>query len=559
VAPSKKDFFSDFRECESALEKWKMIAALPIEIFLIIRSYLVVFDVPEDVDGIHRIIKKEAERSWRSFLVVNRGHSSIRRETMIWSLNKFAFKTYSEDEPFRQYLHGRMACPAQQLQFQSNRSCIAKYCILEFIRTSSIEFISIYDNDLVVELPSSSRLRVLKMSRVNIMKIGDYPNLKTLVITRCKLLESVGKMIHLQNLVLSENVEKPDVAAEQLLLQFPLEQIQKLKIDRISETFFTLSHRFTGLKSLHFAPSCEARLSLRGELFPSLIELHASYFDSVHLTGMVSLQHLEILHTLNNQIYGDEEIFSQLKSFSYTCFGNKTFDESFLSVLKNVHCLTLHTFTTLTSDFLDSMSKNVTSLDLNMKRNEVTVPNRLFKTMKLFNCNFCANFSVSKLQILSLNRCLSITDISPFKDIPYLELLVLPEVRDFSSIGNQRYLAISKCLGLSDEAMSGFGNVFHLRISDCDNITEVRNLQDKNKFLFLSFCRRLKSVELSNQDYIYVNINRITLDNFKILGRVYSLDFTLNERWTRDMIPRKYQYLNGEEIASELLAVKQLK
>jgi hypothetical protein len=35
-------------------------------------------------------------------------------------------------------------------------------------------------------------------------------------------------------------VKKPDVVPEQLLLQFPLERIQKLKIDRIAETFFTL-------------------------------------------------------------------------------------------------------------------------------------------------------------------------------------------------------------------------------------------------------------------------------------------------------------------------------
>jgi hypothetical protein len=536
-----------------------MFVALPTEIFLIIRSYLVVFDVPDDVGGIHRIIRKEAERSWRSFLFVNRACSSIRRETMIWSLNKFAFRKYSEDEQFRKYLHGRMVSPAQQLQFQSNGSCIAKYCILEFIRTSSIEFISIHDNALFMELPSSFRLQVLKMSHVNIMKIGDYPNLKTLVVTRCPLLESIGKMNRLQNLVLSENVEKPVVDPEQLLLQFPLEQVQKLKIDRITEKFFKLSQRLTGLKSLHLTTVFVSDFRFLGEQFPSLIELHIHGFSSVHLTGMIALQHLAIRHTLNNQIFGYEEIFPQLKSFSFTCFSSKSLDESFLSILKNVNCLALDSYTSLKSDFLDSISKSVTCLDLSMKGNEVTVPNRLFKTMKLRNCNLCTDFSLSKVQILTLNHCLSITDIIPFKDIPYLDLVYLPEVKDFSSLGSQRYLAIFKCQGLSDEAMSGLGNVFHLRIYECDKMTEVKHLLGKNQFLFLSFCRGLKSVELSNQDYLHVTIHRLILDNFKIHGTVYSLNFTYNAQWTKEMIPRKYQYLNGEEIASELLAVKQLK
>jgi hypothetical protein len=59
-------------------------------------------------------------------------------------------------------------------------------------------------------------------------------------------------------------------------------------------------------------------------------------------------------------------------------------------------------------------------------------------------------------------------------------------------------------------------------------------------------------VELSIQGYIKVGIlefNVRKLENFKILGTVYSLDFTLSERWTKEMIPRKYQYLNGEEIS----------
>jgi hypothetical protein len=72
-----------------------MYLVLPIELYLVIRSYLVEFHIGPDADAVRGIIRKEAERSWRSFLVVNRAHSSIRKETMIWSLNKMTFKKYS--------------------------------------------------------------------------------------------------------------------------------------------------------------------------------------------------------------------------------------------------------------------------------------------------------------------------------------------------------------------------------------------------------------------------------------------------------------------------------
>jgi hypothetical protein len=179
---------------------------------------------------------------------------------------------------------------------------------------------------------------------------------------------------------------------------------------------------------------------------------------------------------------------------------------------------------------------------------EITIPERLFETVKLQSCNLSVASSFSKVRILVLSNCSSITDLSPFKDIPYLELIRLSEVNDFSCLGNQRYLKIEDCQGLSDQAVRGLGNVYRLYISHCHVITEVRNLHGKIEFLTLRFCLGLKSVELSEKDYIYVRIfDRINLDNFSILGSVYSFNFSFSERWTKETIPRKYQYLNGEE------------
>jgi hypothetical protein len=140
----------------------------------------------------------------------------------------------------------------------------------------------------------------------------------------------------------------------------------------------------------------------------------------------------------------------------------------------------------------------------------------------------------------------------PFKDIPYLQLMKLPEVKDFCSLGNQRYLMIDDCPGVSSEAVSGFGNVFHLHVCRCHNIMEVHILQGNNQFLVLNSCFGVKSVKLSHHDYIHVKIIDCNgLVDFKNHGSVYSLDFTLNKRWTKEAIPRNYHYLKGEEEIEE--------
>jgi hypothetical protein len=407
-----------------------MFAKVPIEILLLIRCYLVVFDVPEDVDEIHAIIRKEAERSWRSFLVVNRACSLIRKETMIWSLNKMTIKKYFENEQFRRYLNDRMVNPSKQLQFQNQHQPNWRNIenenefMLDLVRTSSIGFICIQDNNIFGELPSSSGLQVLKIDCCHkVKKIGDYPNLTTLDISGCSRLESIGKMNRLQNLVV-HHVATPVINREQFLSQFPLEQIQKLKIYDITDRFFKLSHRLTGLKYLDLSQPRASQLSFPGELFPSLVELHTNCLTSVQLAGMISLRTLDTVYTPWNQIFGKEEIFPQLKSLSYYGYDNPVHDESFLLLFKNVNSLTRQG--TVKTDFLDSLSEQVTSLTIHSTGQDITIPDRFFKKIHLYSCNLTGNCSLSKVQIFCLSDCSSVTDISSCKDIPYLVLTQLP-------------------------------------------------------------------------------------------------------------------------------------
>jgi hypothetical protein len=60
----------------------------------------------------------------------------------------------------------------------------------------------------------------------------------------------------------------------------------------------------------------------------------------------------------------------------------------------------------------------------------------------LANCTPIVLSSYTEIQILVSNYCPSITDIRLCKDIPYLQLRYLLEVKDFSSLGNQRYLML---------------------------------------------------------------------------------------------------------------------
>jgi hypothetical protein len=540
-----------------------MFLALPTEVFLVIRECLIEFNVDDAIVGIREFVRREAERSWRSFLVVSKTFALLRKETMVWSLNKMTFRKYLVDAQFRQDINDRMVNPANQLQsiYSPESECtIENVFVLEIISTSRIACISISSSSHLMELPSSSGLQVLKLNDCpSVNRIGDYPHLMTLEVNECPCLESIGRLENLQNLLFVFLASKTALPLEELLSQFPLEQIQQLSLGYITDAFFTLSTRLQGLQYLRLFQIFESSMIFTGGLFPCLIELHTIDFTSVKLAGMAHLRHLEIRNTPNNQIFGKDAVYPQLKSFSHSYFSSDIEDSSSPGLLKNVTRLSIEeSQPSLPPDFLLSMNKKVTSLDLYIQSQKVTIPDRFFEMVKLDCCYFNQASDFSKVQMLLLNHCPSVTDISPIKDIRFLQLMNLPEVQNFSCLGTQRYLMIHMCPSLSNEDVRGFGNVFHLCISYCRTISEVTtHLKGNNKFLTLTFCLGLKSVELSGDDYIQVRIIKCgNLDNFKIQGSIYSLDFTLSERWTKETIPRKYQYLNGEEKSEEVIPVK---
>jgi hypothetical protein len=365
---------------------------------------------------------------------------------MLWSLNRMTFRKYLGGGQFRDYLNGRMLNPSRQLLFHDNvpSDCVIENDFTQFTRTSSIACISIRNNPHLIELPSSSGLQLLSLCRcLSLKKIGDYLNLKTLQIDQCPCLNTVGILVSLHSLRL--------IGQESRLSQFPLEQIETLHLGYIRNSFFGLSHRLAGLKYLSLSGSWEY-LTFFGGSFPNLIELHVHNFSSVQLTGMTSLLHLVIRSTPTSQIFGKEEVYPRLKSFSSDEYLEN--DQFIPTVLKNATHLSLQVRkSSVKSDFLLSVNEKVISIDIYMEKQKIHIPFRYFEMLNLRFTELDPSSSLSKIQILVLNGCLSIKDISPCKNIPYLQLKELSGVQNFACLGNQRYLIIESCPGLSGEAV----------------------------------------------------------------------------------------------------------
>jgi hypothetical protein len=288
--------------------------------------------------------------------------------------------------------------------------------------------ITIYVNSHLVELPSSSGLQLLTLSSCrSLQKLGNYPNLKTLKINECSRLRNVGNVESLHNLLVTVPVSNPKPPLDQVLSLFPLEQLRKLWLSTVTDNFFALSSRFHHLAYLRVFQPYRSRMAFPGKLFPLLVELQTTRFHAVHLAGMTRLRHLQINRTPNNQIFGIEEIYPQLKSFSYSHFSELFVNEdSFLPLLKNVSCLSLQLWkNSLKPDFLNSVNRKVNSLDVYMQEKKIINPNRFFEMVKLRYCHLSGDSSFSNTQILVLRNCSLITDISSCKDAPFLHLIKL--------------------------------------------------------------------------------------------------------------------------------------
>jgi hypothetical protein len=526
-----------------------MFRSLPNDVLIVIRSYLIAFGNSEQyVYLVNQFVRQESERSWRNFLCASNCQywKSIRKETMIWSLNGMAFKKYLKNMEFRRYINERMSVPAQQLlchTFEARKGFASNNRMIDAIATSALCRIHIHDFR-AREIPSSERLQFLSLHRCSFLKrLGEYPQLIALQLTGCPMLKRIRNMERLEELYLCS-------VNEHAMFQFPYEQLSKLHIvNNLQKSFAdSISHRLKSVKRLDLSYGG----TFTPDMCPKVVKLRLCDWSSINLIGLHQLKHLSIYSTPVNQIYGKEEIYPQLKTFEYFSRENWDSFNYHPERFPNVEVFTLQLAKGHSGDESITLSEKVRSFEINLPVSNISSSrgssSKPFHHLQLSQCSTIDVFKFTNVQILSLGRSPGVEDVSIFQNIPYLTIFSLSSVKDFSSLGKQKYLSIAYCDGLSDEALSGFGNVIRLSIDSCRGISEVKGLE-KTQFLQVHGCYELTTVVLAGKDYVQVSIEKSGLETLEIPGRVYSLEVRgCREFYKQRGGLRNCEYWNGKPV-----------
>jgi hypothetical protein len=531
---------------------------LPIDLYILIRSYLFshLILTEGNYDSIEKFVLRESQRSWRNFLSISNHYDwkIVRKATMVWSLNNLESDKYLKEDSFRVYLDDRMDDPLLQLQCQLNESAFPAFSLdsalcrdfsNHFVYLSQLSSLSL-SGCTFKEFPSCESLQKLHLTNCKSVKnIGTYPKLLFLFISKCDKLISLGTMKNLTHLRLNS------AAASLIIPLFPLENLVHLSVFDATKTFLDCIPRFLQKKSDNTIVCNLRELSLiNNEVsstmvlpalpFQSLEKLSLACFHSIELNGLSQLKELCLEDVPEPGILGKEEIFPQLKVFSY--IAGKA-DHSFLSFLPNMDLLQERTVDLSLSFSNDSPvdfspilqeQKELKSFCLSVpecylsfhSQEEGNDEQRIFHrlSLKLSVTEDLTNFPVHNIQILELIRCKNISSISPVKEIPYLRLTDLPNVKEFSCLGeHQKCLIIDYCPGLRDKDFRNFGKVFSLSVHGCENISVIQHLQEV-RYLDIWGCCFLEKVDLEGMEYLFVEISSCSLlKQVNVEGRLYSL------------------------------------
>jgi hypothetical protein len=114
-------------------------------------------------DSYERLTQEEQLRNWRNVLSMSNHESwkTIRKSTMLWSLNYYESMKYLEDDVFRVYLHERMVDPGFQLSCRMNTPypLLGGNLLVTFDRLFMEVLHSLHISDLFIEeIPSSNIL-----------------------------------------------------------------------------------------------------------------------------------------------------------------------------------------------------------------------------------------------------------------------------------------------------------------------------------------------------------------------------------------------------------------
>jgi hypothetical protein len=343
--------------------------------------------------------------------------------------------------------------------------------------------------------------------------------------------------------------------SESVVSQLPLEQLEKLAIyGSIATDFSNYAHRLISLKDLRLSASPSSEDKFIAPQYPilnSLIQLRLEHFTDLDLTGLSHLRHLSIMSSGVHRTRGMELIYPHLKSFCCKKTDSKLIGDKMESYRTDMTRNVLE-FTYVCPSMIKHspypLHDNLSSFIRHLESMNFIVGSRPLRTVSLHDSSLSDYSLFSNLQMLYLKECSTLTDLTSFKNVPYLHLSALTNVKDFSCLGNQKCLKISRCEGLTDEAVSHFGNIFRLCIVDCNNIVALKGFAH-NQLLFFKSNDRLKEIHLSGKDYIFVSVTiNWQLTKMHLTGRVYSLEATESEKFSVESLKGNCSYVNGKEV-----------
>jgi hypothetical protein len=512
---------------------------LPVDVCLLIRSFLLFeYLFEEESDLLETFLRQESHRAWINFLSVSNHEvwRGVRKSTMIWSLNSFESKKYFEDKSFKDSINGKLVQPSRQLSFQF-KNLLHLNPELTKVFTDQMFLNGIHSLSLkechVTEIPSSATLHTMSIYDCrHLQSLGNFPKLRSLRTWSCQELKTIGSTESLTRL----HLDNPQPSFFSL---FSLEKLHQFALFLQVELFLGNSHRFHNLRELEllnavfYLPPTMAFPMLP---CPSLEKLTLSSFLSINISGLHSLRYLNLKDAKLDEIIGKEEIFPQLKSFSFDGFMNE--DISYFSTfnnttLKNLRSLSLSTFATDSGKEIFRIDKKIQSLDLyvacidRLEIGDALNNSRYFERISLSDLQINDVRMASQAQIVCLADCSNVTDISPLQNVPHLQLDRLTAMEDFSCLGQQKFLKISGCPGLNDNTLNNnFSSIYYLAIMACEKITRIDNLTG-NRYLRVHYCDYLRKVELKGIHYIVVELRGCQkVSKFTVSGKVYSLEIS---------------------------------
>jgi hypothetical protein len=489
-----------------------MIVHLSSDLLTQIRSFLALNSFEDEIlQGnvkMKQYVRQEMLRSGRNLLSVSNSvdWKSIRRSTMIWSLNRHISSKFLKDENFRNYIKTRMEHPRQQLKL-----CFDKFIdppmeeTFSQLGVPSIHSLSVNHSGEIDALSGFRKIYYLKLSHCG------FPSAAGLEDVTCLSLSSVP---------------------ESFYLTFPLDSLQHLSLDeKFLNSFLNSMQHLKQLTTLCLIADRWAKNSDLPLLpLPQLEKLDVSNFTSIDITGLHLLTELSVgknkpvlAHNpkLCKHIRGKEEIFPQLFSFVGPFI---SMDD--LALLKNVKSLKAW----YPTEEIIPLTNNIPDLSISIvtPRSSVTdfVVGEKMKKLMLIDFGTVDLSTMANLQELSLIQCLNVKDIRCLQRIPYLMISQCVNIVDYSPLGrSQRYLELHGCDQLKDEDLLNFGNVPYLEISKCNKINKIE-LSSGNLY-FYGIHSSLTEVVLNGFQFVKVEVKLCrNLTRIAIHGKVHSLNIS---------------------------------